>query len=271
MGMRFFVRGLLLSVGMTVSGFAAVSALSGAGDAQGRKVRVLLERDCDSALLEVKGKYAVVRRDTGELLSLGNQGKRFVVYGQQHGLRWGEEYLDVYQIAVIPQSPKTMVYVNGIQYKGAVSVYHRGKSNHLCIVNELGLEDFLKATLPLKLEGSLSQEALAAYTIVERTRVFAALGAPKKNKCPWDLEASEVNYFGYGSATSAPLLVNAVDATRHMVLEAREGGGALPIELSLDQAQQLAEKGLDARQILEMACMKGRIAVTDEPRPVIHR
>src|SRR5690625_2315260 len=90
----------------------------------GPKIRVLLEKDVNSAFLEVKGNYRVVRKDSGSTLSSVNMGKRYVVHALQDGLRWGEEYPDIYQISIIPTHPSALIYVDGIQYKGAVSIYH---------------------------------------------------------------------------------------------------------------------------------------------------
>src|SRR5262249_48102922 len=89
----------------------------------GPKIKVLLEKDVPSAFLEAKGHYRVLRKDSGNVLSSGTVGKRFVVHALQDGLRWGEEYPDVYQISIVPLTPESALYVNGIQYKGAISIY----------------------------------------------------------------------------------------------------------------------------------------------------
>src|SRR5436853_6343007 len=90
----------------------------------GPKIKVLLEKESPSAFLEVKGPYRVMRRDNSNVLSSGKNGKRFVVHALQDGLRWGEEYPDVYQIAVVRLSKDTSILVNEIQYNGIDSLFH---------------------------------------------------------------------------------------------------------------------------------------------------
>src|SRR6185503_3499411 len=65
---------------------------------QGPKVRILLAEDVISALIESKGAYKVVNRADGSILSSGSMSKRYGLHALQKGLRWGEEYPDIYQI-----------------------------------------------------------------------------------------------------------------------------------------------------------------------------
>lgn len=237
---------------------------------EGPKIRVLLEKNIYSALLEAKGEYAVLNKATGTVLSSGQMGKRFVVHALQEGLRWGEEYPEVFQISIVPRSPKTMLYVNGMQYKGAISVYHC-KDKYIAIVNEVPIEDYVKATLSMEVEQKLSKEALAAIAIVARTEAFTKLNENSTKK-PWDVTAQEGNYFGFAVTQRQNNVEEAVDWTRFMVLEAASEGGTIQnLLLTPEKAQELADKGFDAKKILQSACPTAKLGVTELPRERVIR
>lgn len=226
----------------------------------GPKIHVLLEKDAASALVEAKGSYKVIRKDTGGRLSYGTVGKRFVMHALQQGLRWGEEYPDVYQISVIPTSRDTTISVNGIQYKGGISVYHM-RDNRITIVNEVPIEDYLKSTLAVKYEeGSLSEEAMAALAIIERTEAYSK--ALARSARPWDVAARETGYFGSGVAQ--PKYIEAsIDSTKFMVLESlKENTPIQNPHLSASKADELALKGMDAQKILKSAFPAAKIGAT---------
>lgn len=233
--------------------------------AEGPRIKVLLEKNIYSALLEAKGEYAVINKATGELLSTGQTGKRFVTHALQEGLRWGEEYPDVFQFSVVPRSPTTMMYVNGMQYKGAISVYHC-KDKKVAIVNEVSLEDYLKSTLTVDIERKFSKEALAAIVIAARTEAFAKIKTNTSNK-PWDITSQEGNYFGFAVTCQKKSVEEAIDWTRFMVLESgSEGGPIQNLNLSAEKAQELADRGFDAKKILQNACPSAKLSVTELPK-----
>ena len=170
----FIVCGWILSAAVTPLFASRMQAPSQRTPAipVGPKIRILLEKDAPSAFLEARGGYRVVRKENGSILSSGSVGKRFVVHAIQDGLRWGEEYPDIYQIALIPLSRDTTFLVNGIQYKGTISIYHV-RNNNVTVVNEVAIEDYLKSTLALQYEDSLSSEAMAALVITARTVAYS--------------------------------------------------------------------------------------------------
>lgn len=225
----------------------------------GPKIHVLLEKDAASALVEAKGSYRVIRKDTSKSLSFGTGGKRFMLQAMQHGLRWGEEYPDVYQIAIIPTSKTTTISVNGIQYKGAISVYHV-KGNHIAIINEVPIEDYLKSTLAVKYDDTnLPEEAMAALAIMERTEAYNK--ALVRTSRPWDVVARETGYFGSGAQLKN--VEASVNLTRYMVLESvKEGNTIQNPHFSVSKAEALAQKGLDAQKILKSAFPSAKIGAT---------
>jgi hypothetical protein len=237
----------------------------------GPKIKVLLEKDVASAYLEAKGSYRVIRKDSGTVLSTGSVGKRFVAHALQDGLRWGEEYPDVYQICVIPTSSESLLYVNGIQYKGAISIYHV-KENRITIVNEVSIESYLKSTLALQYEDVLLKEAMAALVIAARTEAYSRVLNAQSNTRPWDITASEANYYGCGVTQRENGVEEAVDWSRYMVLESLKHGGPLQnVRLDPEKADELAQKGLDAQKILKTAFPHTKIGATIEADEVAIR
>lgn len=182
-------------------------------------VRVLVVRDAPTALLEVHGKFRVYDPASGEYLS-GGRDKKFMVRGLEDGIQWGEEFPGRYQFEVVPRSLSTSIFINGIQYQGAVACYFvEGK---LFVVNEVKVEEFLHALLPSYLEGGPRGEALAAAAIVARTDLLAQTSA--RPAAIWHLDAKKVGYLGYATAYSDPELEKVLEQTAGLVLVAGEAG-----------------------------------------------
>lgn len=250
---------------------AMPSSVQGTHLPAGPKIKVLLEKDVPSAFLEARGKYRVVQKDSGAILSNGVVGKRFVVHALQDGLRWGEEYPDVYQISIIPLSSETFFYVNGIQYKGAISIYHV-RENHITIVNEVSIEDFLKSTLALKFDQPYTKEALAAIAIAARTEAYKKVLSGRSSSLPWDALAKDEGYLGYSVTLNENGVNVAVDWSRFMVVESVKNGGLLPNpHLSPTKADELAKLGMDAQQILKATFPFSKIGATIEADEVAIR
>jgi len=229
---------------------------------EGPSIKVLITKDIRSALLEVKGRYRVIRKDNGSLLSFGVMGKRFVAHALQEGLRWGEEYVDVYQFSIIPQTPETTLYVNGLQYKGALSVY-RVRNNLITIVNEVPLEDYLKSVLAVKFKEPVSGEVAAALAIAERTTAYSLISAQRVTPRPWDTTAEKNNYYGYSVTRQPNGFDNAVDQTRFMVMESTKDGKIVQnISLNRAKAIELAELDFDAKKILKTSFPHVKLGLT---------
>lgn len=226
----------------------------------GPKINVLVSKSASSAFLEVRGGYKVIRKDTGSTLSSGHLGKRFVAHALQDGLRWGEEYPDVYQISVQPTTPETLIYVDGKQYKGSVSIYHV-RGNHITVVNEVPIEDYLKSTLALAYDKPLTQEAMHALTILARTEAYARALHGKSTSRPWDITAKEAHYYGYGVTQQNNGVDEAVEKTRYMVMEANRAP-AQNISLLREKAEELAKTGFDAKRILQTSFPNHKLGIT---------
>lgn len=263
----FLINGLLLCVFSSAPLLAAKMHTSNktASFPEGPRIKVLLTKDTNSVLVEAKGKYCVVRKDTGDILSQGSVGKRFVMHALQDGLRWGEEYPDVYQILLLPQSPETVFYVNGIQYKGSLAAYHV-RDNRISIVNEVAIEEYIKSILAIRLEEDVSQEAMAAMAIAARTEAYARVVGGKGSLRPWDVIAEDVSYYGFGITCQQNKTDEAVDLTRFMVMESTKQPGPLQNpNLDPTKADELANAGYDAQKILKTSFPHIKMGVTVNP------
>lgn len=227
-------------------------------------IRVLIAKDINAALLEAKGPYAVLREGSKEILSSGSLGKRFVVQPIDCGLRWGEEYPDDYQIQVIPRqlpgAPETTMYVDGIQYRGSMTIYYN-KAGGICIVNEVPLEDFLKSTLASEFATSLSPEAMASYAIAARTNAYAQIAQAKSAKRVWDISGPLSKYYGLGVTKQKNGVDEAVDKTKYIVLT-KGNAPVLNVALSKEEAESKSASGLDAKKILTNICPGSNLSVT---------
>ncbi len=231
---------------------------------EGPKIRLLLAKGVPSALLEAKGSYCVIRKETGAMISNGSVGKRYVVHAIEEGLRWGEEYPGISHFIVVPTNKQTVFYVDGFQYKGAIAVY-QDQNRHITLVNELTIEDYLRSTLALKFDHQMSDEAMAAITIGARTEAYAQALAGRSAGAAWDLKAKEVGYYGNGVAFQTNGVEQSVENTRFMVVESAPGQPLQQVRLLRSKVEELANAGQDAKRILQSYFPHSHLGVTTDP------
>ncbi len=233
-------------------------------------IRVLLAHDETGVFLEVKGKYHIYDPHTNAHINTSNQGKRRLVEATFDGIRWGEEFPGVFQIAIVPDSPDTTILVDGVEYRGKMYVYD--VEGAISIVNQVDLEDYLSSILPQRYSQEFPEEVYGAIAITARTDNYFTT---KNSKNPfWDVEAQKVGYHGYALSRISKPLNKGLQETRYLVLH-RVGKGEwlqTPFSVSwkpekgvklekgttyslitLDEASNLAKKGAKAMQILEKA------------------
>ena len=112
-----------------------------------------------------------------------------------------------YQVALVPDHENCTVLVNGKQYRGSLLVYQ--VEQHLNIINEVTVEDYVQSRLATQFERTVTREAMAAVAIVERTEATYAI--QKRRNPYWDLTAAEVGYQGYGIIARNPEVSEAVE------------------------------------------------------------
>lgn len=211
------------------------------------KIRVLLLSESTTALIEAKGAFSVF--GDGELLRVSSQGQRCAAHALYGGIRWGENYPNVECLKIEPLDGAASLFVNGIQYKGAIYI-HRTDRSCLFIVNELAVEDYLKSTLSVKYLKELDKEALSACVILERTALYERLLAGNSHSF-WHVNAQEDRYGGFGVTSQFYGVEEAVDWTSRLVLDNPEGLVFNADYLLRANVDRLAIEGYNARQILE--------------------
>ena len=178
-------------------------------------IKVLLLKHADGALLEAKGSYEVVNPEDHKHLSSGFRGKRFYVHPHSRGVKWGEDFPDIFQLKIIPKSPETTFLVDGVQYKGCLEVYHIDGKIHL--VNEVDIENYLKSRLTTYfLDADLKTEVMDAVTIAERTHAYYTV--MRSEDAFWHVDAKKVGYNGCGLTLQNLNVDRSVDATRHLIM-----------------------------------------------------
>lgn len=178
-------------------------------------IKVLLERDVATALLEVKGPYHIFNPHNGRRETSGLLGKRFMIHELEEGLKWGEKFVDTHQIEIRPRSPETKIFVNGIQYSGSIFVY--GCAEKIHIVNEVEIEDYVKAILSPE-QTSLEPEVLSALAILARTNAHFQAEKNQSKEILWHVAATDVGYQGSALMIPNSPIDRAVETTRNLIL-----------------------------------------------------
>lgn len=211
------------------------------------KIRVLLLDDNTTALIEAKGGYRVYGDNL--LLLTASQGQRCAAHALYGGIRWGDSFPDVHCLKIEPSDQTASLFVNGIQYQGALYV-RKTQKNCITVVNEVTVEDYLKSTLSVKYLKELDKEALSACVILERTALYERLLA-KEPQAFWHVTLDEDHYGGYGITRQSFGVEEAVDWTSRLVLDNPEGLTVDADALLKTNVDRFAIEGCNARQILE--------------------
>jgi stage II sporulation protein D len=245
------------------------------------KIRVLLAHDQPGVVLEVRGKYKIYDPRTNTPVAVSYHGKRRLLQAQSVGMVWGEEFPGVHQLAIYPDSPNTIFYVDGIEQKGALFVYDVG--NSISIVNRIDVEDYLSAVLPQQYKAQLPEELLAGIAITART---ASYYSAQHSKTPyWDVDAAKEGYQGSALKFRSPAFDKAIRKTQYIALQhsPEEEGKLTPMvawnnalsdkryqgitysAITFDEADKLAKNGKNAAQILKEAFPKASLELMFKP------
>jgi stage II sporulation protein D len=189
-----------------------------------RNIQVLLERDAREALLEVKGAYTLFNPHDGSKIASGILGKRFIVRETETGLKWGEEFPGIHQIYIQPRGSDSSIFVNGIQYSGAVAVF--GVAGMVNIVNDVDIELYVKSVLSSQFPSPLEPEVMSALAILARTDAY--FYATKSRNSFWHVAAADNQYAGSALIVANSPAERAADTTRHLILVHPHEGKTAP-------------------------------------------
>jgi stage II sporulation protein D len=181
-------------------------------DAKPQTLKVLLAKEQEAVLVEVKGGYYVYDTRNGCLLTSDKIAKRDYVAFEPKGIAWGQRFLDVTGIRIVPREAKSMLLINGIAHWGCVEIH--AIRDKLAVVNEVDVERYLKSILPSQFSDELHSEVMEAVAITARTHAYFL--AQRDPKALWHVEASAVGYDGNALATQNPFVEQAIYITRHI-------------------------------------------------------
>lgn len=176
-------------------------------------LKVLLKKNVDGALLEVKGPFLLVDITNGKRLT-ASKNKRYFVYPTIDGIKWGDDYSNTTHVRVLPDSPDTTILLGGIQYRGALDIFCA--DDLLSFVNEVDVESYLKVTLAGKFPKMLGSAVLDSVSIVARTDAYYK--ALSNYDAVWHVKAEDVGYTGYSAAFSDIDMDRSIENTKYLVM-----------------------------------------------------
>jgi stage II sporulation protein D len=182
---------------------------------QPQNIQILIEKDVDGALLEVKGPYHLFNPHDGSKIASGLLGKRFMIHETNAGLKWGEEFAGIHQMQIKPRSSETSIFINGIQYSGAVTIY--GIGNKIQIINDVDIDSYIKSTLTTQFPTPFEPEVMSALAILARTNAYYT-ASKASNHSFWQIAAKDVNYQGSALVVSNSVIDKSVDSTKNLIL-----------------------------------------------------
>ncbi len=178
-------------------------------------IKVLLKKHCEGALVEAKGPFEVINPQDDKHLSSGWRGKRYFLYPHDKGIKWGENYLDIYQVRIVPKSPETTFLVDGIQLHGCLEAYYIDGAIH--IINEVDVENYLKSVMTTHFSDcDLRSDVMDALSIVMRTDAYYTV--MRSNNAFWHTDAMSCGYNGCGLTLQNLNIDRSVDATKALVM-----------------------------------------------------
>lgn len=255
----------------------SVNVFKNNANEQPTTIRVLILQDSGGALMEVHGSYNIFdpykdspyTRRTNKLSSRLVSKRNYIV-PVADGLKWGETFAGIYQLKIVPDSPQTTISINGIEYKGSITIYQiDGKLN---IVNEVNVDDYVHSQLSSAHKdnlGAMSRESLSALVIAARSDAHYKV---LHSKNPYfDVVADQEGYEGHAATTPGSPLAQTVENSRGMILCDHSGA---PYKTRCfdsakgwnhQKANQLANQGMIASHILNQLYPKACVGIAPAP------
>lgn len=243
-------------------------------------IKVLIAHDIDAAQIEVKGRHVIFDPHTKDRLTTHFSGKKGTIVAIPTGIKWGEEFPKRYQIQIIPESKGGTILVDGVEYRGSITIYAIDLER-ISIVNNVDIEDYVHSVLAPAIDKPYSDEALAALAIATRTQAYyQSMGSQNSF---WHVAAHRVGYRGANVEYSVPNMKNAISATRYMVMSQTgtyEGViTPFPVQVvhgdsthkgkivgfSIEEAETFAKRGDNASKILHQVFPQATIELAHNP------
>jgi stage II sporulation protein D len=201
-----------VSVGQAPSA-KAPPAEAGLDALNGLPLRVLLRKGRQGLKVSCTGGLRLLQVDGDRLAALPPEGRaRLGAAGGQ--LTFDGKDLGVGEARIAPLEADQDVRVAGHRYRGRL--WLRAVDGQLAVVNQVGLEDYLKGVLPGEVPSDWPLQALKAQAIAARS--FAVSRALRSRDAPWDLDDSTASQVYRGADGERDKPSQAVDDSRGLVL-----------------------------------------------------
>ena len=247
---------------------------------QDPKLRVLVAENRRQLDVTVNGPFKVYDPRTGDHMITRKMARQGIITSIPEGIAWGEEFPGIFQLTIVPQNSATTITIDGVEYPGTITLYQIDEK--LNAVNQVDLEAFLTSVVAPLFPDSAPSELLAAIAITARTNAYFLAENPKNSY--WAIQAGDVHYNGVQNGESHTAIEDAIAETRYMILSQAGSyasittpfpnhwlGGAdrtvqtpaksVASKITLAEAEQMAEKGKNASDILQKAFPKASIAL----------
>ena len=180
-------------------------------------VKIGLQTNVSSAGVGASVDAVIIDANTNKTVcSLdGMRGYEMRPYKDKIAIKYEGKYykIDSNNIVIKPEK-EGFVSVKGKWYRGILMI--RNRDGKLIVINDVGIEDYIKGVVPSEMPSGWESEALKAQAIAARSYALANLG--KRAKFGYDLnDTTEDQVYG-GASAETPKTNGLVDDTKGLVL-----------------------------------------------------
>jgi len=208
---RNLVLGLILTT--TLGIVAAVAAIDRDRSNLPEIVRVAIVRDARELDLAIHGSYRLRDMSSGQVIGKGNYLVESKVRLLERGILVGLEIYPSKRLTIEPARDASII-IDQRPFRGEVT-FIRTPDNHLTVVNNINVEDYIKGVLYHEVSHLWPMEALKAQAVAARTYALYSINPAGK---PYDV-TNDIYSQVYGGRSSERYRTDlAVDYTRGQVL-----------------------------------------------------
>jgi len=176
-------------------------------------VRVAIVRDSREVELSIHGIYRLRDMPSGKVIGRGNYLAYSKVRLLAHGILMGLNVYPSKRLTIEPARDASII-IDGRPFRGQVT-FIRTLDNHITVVNNINVEDYIKGVLKHEVSHHWPMEALKAQAVAARTYALYSINPSDK---PYDV-TNDIYSQVYGGRDSENYRTDlAVDYTRGQVL-----------------------------------------------------
>ncbi len=175
-------------------------------------VKVGIVQLAPSVNLSSEGNYSMYEINSGEQTKIQPLNDYLVKADGHHIMMNGKGFLS--PVRIVSEDENASIRVNGRRYRDNVII--RAIDGKLTVINELGIEDYLRGVLPMEIDKGWPEQSLKVQAVISRTYLLRNLR--KHEKDGFDL-CSGVHCQVYGGMEPEQKATNdAIEKTRGEVL-----------------------------------------------------